>query len=330
MPQGPFLRKYGVQATINFVLFEVDGVDFRVDAADGGSDCTVMKDEGAEATATNDFADEGKGYSLVLTATEMQAARIVVYVVDSATKAWLDEQIVIETYGHASAQHAMDLDATVPTVAEIQAEMEENGASILDSISDKLPTNYIMGSSVQTDKDDEIDTINTNAARLTAARAQVLDDWINDGRLDLLLDAIPTTAMRGTDNAATEAKQDIIDTNIDTLLTRLSAANAQTLADWIDGGRLDVILDIIAADTTTDIPALIAALNNISAADVKTAMEADGGDLSSLMEALVNKLLITEASGNAEIFNDAGASQGTVAAAFSSVAGVTQRKRIFK
>ena len=29
-----------------------------------------------------------------------------------------------------------------------------------------------------------------------------LADWINGGRLDLLLDAIPTTAMRGTDNAA--------------------------------------------------------------------------------------------------------------------------------
>jgi hypothetical protein len=29
------------------------------------------------------------------------------------------------------------------------------------------------------------------------------------------------------------------------------------LTDWINGGRLDLILDIIAADTTTDIPALI-------------------------------------------------------------------------
>lgn len=66
-----------------------------------------------------------------------------------------------------------------------------------------------------------------------------------------------------------------------------------------------------------------------TAAEIVTAMEADGGDLSSIIEALVNKLLITEANGNAEIFNDAGASQGTVAAAYTSVAGVTQRKRIF-
>ena len=46
-------------------------------------------------------------------------------------------------------------------------------------------------------------TIGTDTARLTAARAAVLTDWINNGRLDLLLDAIPTTAMRGTDSAAT-------------------------------------------------------------------------------------------------------------------------------
>lgn len=63
---------------------------------------------------------------------------------------------------------------TPPTVAQIQAEMEENGASILDTLQD----------------------------RLTDARAAVLSDWINGGRLDNLLDAIPTTAMRGTDNAA--------------------------------------------------------------------------------------------------------------------------------
>jgi hypothetical protein len=45
-------------------------------------------------------------------------------------------------------------------------------------------------------------TIAADTARLTAARAAVLTDWIDGGRLDLLLDTIPTTAMRGTDSAA--------------------------------------------------------------------------------------------------------------------------------
>lgn len=108
--QGIHLRKYGVEAKIPFCLYEVDGVDLRVDAADGGTDCALTKDEGAETTCDNDFVDEGSGYSITLTATEMEAARISVYIIDSATKVWLDEVLVIETYGNASAQHAFDLD----------------------------------------------------------------------------------------------------------------------------------------------------------------------------------------------------------------------------
>lgn len=130
------LRKYGESATINFSLYEVDGIDFRVDAVHASGDTVIMKDEGAEANTTNSFTDEGTGYSLVLTATEMQAARIVIYVIDqTATKVWLDHAITIETYGNASAQHAFDLDtastaqtadhtaaiADIPTVSEFNA-----------------------------------------------------------------------------------------------------------------------------------------------------------------------------------------------------------------
>lgn len=112
--QGVHLRKYGVAAVIDFELFEVDGVDFRVDAVDGGADSTIRKNQGPDATCTNDFVDEGLSYSLTLTATEMQAASIVLHIVDqTVTKVWLDKTIVIETYGNASAMHAMDFDDIV-------------------------------------------------------------------------------------------------------------------------------------------------------------------------------------------------------------------------
>ena len=113
MSQGIHFRKYGVQTVINFELYEVDGVDLRVDAVDAGSDCNIMKDQGAEATCSNDFVDEGNGYSLTITATEMQAATVTLYIIDSATKAWLDKVIHIDTYGNASAEHAMDFDDSV-------------------------------------------------------------------------------------------------------------------------------------------------------------------------------------------------------------------------
>lgn len=182
----------------------------------------------------------------------------------------------------------------------------------------------------------DLDTQLANTNEVTAARMGALTDWINGGRLDLILDIIAADvvnldgdAMRGTDTAAlasvctearlaeldaanlptdiadiptvaefeartivaasyfdpgadTVANVTLVDTtttntdvrgtdnaalasictearlaelaaanipaDVDTLLTRLSAANAQALVDWINGGRLDLILDIIAAD----------------------------------------------------------------------------------
>jgi len=99
----------------------------------------------------------------------------------------------------------------------------------------------------------------------------------------------------------------------------------ETKIDTMQGNVTDIL-----EDTGTTLPGLIAALNNLTATEVKTAMEADGGDLSSIIEALVNKLLITEATGDAEMHNDSGASQGTVSGAFTSIAGVTKRERMFK
>lgn len=189
MAQGPYLRKYGVQTTVDFHTFEVDGVDLRKDAAPGTADLFVMKDEGAEAAATNAATDEGRGYSLVLTATEMQAARIAVYVEDqTATKVWLDTVLVIETYGDASAMHAFDLDDSV------RGGMTALPNAAADAIGG-LPISDAGGL--------DLDAKLANTNEVTVARMGALTDWINGGRLDSLLDAIPTTAMRGTDGANT-------------------------------------------------------------------------------------------------------------------------------
>lgn len=77
----------------------------------------------------------------------------------------------------------------------------------------------------------DLDTQLAATNEVTAARMGALTDWIDGGRLDLLLDAIPTTAMRGTDSAA--------------LASVWTVARAGALTDWIDGGRLDLLLDAI-------------------------------------------------------------------------------------
>ena len=114
------LAKYGVEYILNFELFEVDGVDFRTDAADAGADAFIRKDQGAVITSTNNFADEGNTYSLTISSTEMQAKEVLVQFIDqSGTKVWLDTALLIQTYGNASAQHAFDLDtASVAQTAD--------------------------------------------------------------------------------------------------------------------------------------------------------------------------------------------------------------------
>jgi hypothetical protein len=100
-----YLRKYGEATTVTFGLREPDGVLLKSDAVYAAGDITISKDEGVDTNTTNGFIDEGKGYSLTLTATEMQAARIQGYIEDQTTPVWLGREFIIETYGHASAQY---------------------------------------------------------------------------------------------------------------------------------------------------------------------------------------------------------------------------------
>jgi hypothetical protein len=80
-------------------------------------DVKISKDGGAAANiATLPAAitmGNGAMWDFAISATELQAAQIIVTVVDSATKAVEDQSFVVETYGNASAQHAVDLSDSV-------------------------------------------------------------------------------------------------------------------------------------------------------------------------------------------------------------------------
>lgn len=127
-----YRRKYGTQTTITFDLAaDANPEDLQPAATFATGDVKIMKDEAAEANTTNLPTDEGTNYSLVLTATEMQAARIVVTLIDqTATKVWMDKTIVIETYGHASAQHAGEISsASFATDLDVYEALVELGAA---------------------------------------------------------------------------------------------------------------------------------------------------------------------------------------------------------
>jgi len=152
------LGKYNQSKTITFDLVAPDGVDLIINATFAAGDLKIMKDEGAEANTTNLPTDEGTGYSLVLTATEMSAARIRVYVIDqTATKIWLDVSLGLETYGNASAEHAFDLDTAAETMrgtdnALLAASINLTGGAV-DTVTTltnlpSIPANWLTASGI--------------------------------------------------------------------------------------------------------------------------------------------------------------------------------------
>src|SRR5688572_23052722 len=115
-----FLSKYGVARHIYIPVPKAGSANHAVGAdwTPAAGDVKISKDGGGAANVTNLPTAIAMGNSAVwdfsLTATEMQAANVLVTVADSATKAVDDTAFGIETYGNASAQHAFDLDtATV-------------------------------------------------------------------------------------------------------------------------------------------------------------------------------------------------------------------------
>ncbi len=117
----------------------------------------------------------------------------------------------------------------------------------------------------------DLDTKLANTNEVTAARMAALTDWINDGRLDLLLDAIPTTAMRGTDNAATAAD----------LLDKLGAVNEAAAAG--DPSATESVMQyvkqivniLVGTAGIAAFPAEAAPANLVSLAEVIRAIHAD-------------------------------------------------------
>jgi hypothetical protein len=239
----PYLRKYGVETTINFELYETDGTDLKTDAASATGDVTLYRDEAAVETLDADaFTDEGAIYSLTLSAAEMQAARIIICVVDQGTKAWLDKVLIVETYGNASAMHAFDLDTATQNV---------NVASTSD-----IDFSATQKTSLETAVDNGLDNAIGVAptAGSIAERVKALDDLITDSKLP--------AQVKGTDNIDFGALQK----------ASLNAATpAVTVSDKtgfsLSAAGVDAILDeVVDANAPANANSLRETINVIAAA----------------------------------------------------------------
>lgn len=109
-----FLSKYGVARHIYIPVIKRGVVDFAVGAdwTPAAGDVKVAIN-GASPTNIGTLpsavtSGQGAFWDFTLTTGEMSGAQIIVTVADSATKAVEDQSFIIETYGHASAQHQID------------------------------------------------------------------------------------------------------------------------------------------------------------------------------------------------------------------------------
>ena len=106
----------------------------------------------------------------------------------------------------------------------------------------------------------EMDSNSTQLAAIVADTNELQADWVNGGRLDLLLDSAIS-------------KIDTVDGIVDTILVDTN----ELQSDWVNGGRLDLLLDSaiskidvvdgivddILVDTGTTLPATLATIDGI-------------------------------------------------------------------
>lgn len=136
------------------------------------------------------------------------------------------------------------LTATQASIDAIETDTGTTLQNMLNTINDFIDTEVNAIKIVTDNLPDSgaLTTIAADAARLTAARAAVLTDWINGGRLDLLLDAASAPTV--------EQVRAEMDSN-STQLAAIVADTNELQADWANAGRLDTILDGIAGGGNT-------------------------------------------------------------------------------
>jgi hypothetical protein len=131
------LRPYGVAATIDGVpLIAAGAVNYKVNPTLAAGDAKISADGGALANLTTLPAVTpagGTAVRLAFSALELTCAHAVITIIDQTDPPeWEDQEIIIETYGQASAQHPYLGRADV-TLADGHLTAAKFGASAITS-----------------------------------------------------------------------------------------------------------------------------------------------------------------------------------------------------
>ena len=282
------LAKYGESFTFHSPIIKAGEVNHAGsgDWTPAAGDVKVSKDEGTQANVGTLPTFSNGEWKWTLSATEMQAAKVYLKTVDSATKAVEDQAFIITTFGHASAHIKADLNevgAGQRLAVDVEAVSgDTTAADNLESACDNysatrglagtalpnaaadaaggLPTSDAGGLDM-----DGLSTFDHTANTVTLASATHTGAVIPTVTTLTNLPSIPANWLTaaGIAAGALNGKGDWNTT------TPPTAASIRT---EIDSNSTQLAL--ILADTnelqTDDVPGLISALNDISAADILT------------------------------------------------------------
>jgi len=116
--------------------------------------------------------------------------------------------------------------------------LNDTRADMIDNLDVLLSTRATQSS---------VDTIDGIVDSILVDTNELQVDWVNGGRLDLLIDAIKAKTDTIVANGATQASVDVIDGIVDSILVDTN----ELQVDWVNGGRLDLLIDAIKAKTDT-------------------------------------------------------------------------------
>jgi hypothetical protein len=177
----------------------------------------------------------------------------------------------------------------------------------------------------------DLDTMAANIDSVLADTGALDTDWADGGRLDVILDAVladtaiigaPAGASLSADIAAikTDTVAILVDTSttlddfIDTEAAAILADTAELQGDWTNGGRLDLILDAVLADTAV-IGAAVGASISADIAAVKVDTAAILVDTSATLDDLIDTEIADILADTATLGAPAGASHAADIAA---------------
>lgn len=317
-----FRRQYGAATTIQVLLLDADGLVVTPTLVTG--DVKISLNGGALANiATLPDTYVGKRLQVALTTAELEAAQInIVFEDQGGGTDFIVDSWIIETYGHASAQH-VDIPQTgdaftrlgAPTGASVSADVAAAKAQLVEietdtqNIQSRLPAALSSGrmvaeSQVVGDKTGYALTAGEREAIANEVEAEIIDETDSEKVLEAITNKIAAVnpSLAGLTLGAIAAQ---VRTELAIELARIDAAittratpaqvNAEADTALVDAGvnpttmgRLDVA---VSSRSTLDAAAVRAALG-LASANVDTQLAA----LDALIDIVIAKTNLLPAS----------------------------------